>query len=226
MDLANLKKYHRFIFCTEIVGKSIYWRPLTLQEHDIYHKVIDLQLLSIGKIQDKIFREICLDPSFIDGMNQTPPGLVPSTANTALSISGNLLRGEEDMDRMNIDIAAVRDSVSSNPYEQFIILICKAFPTYTPADIEKLEYQEVLRLLVMAEQMLGLEEPIKLTKQENKNLTDRLFQDRKGAEQADFGRPSATDIRDLLSDKQNVDPSLAQARQIEMINKMRQRNAS
>lgn len=226
MDLAALKRKHRFLFCTELAGRLIYWRPLTLREHDIYHKIIAIGIVPIGKLQDKIFREIVLDPSLIDAMNQTPPGLVASIVNTALSVSGNLLRDESDMDRLNNDLISMRNEVSNNPYEQFILLICKAFPTYTPSDIECLEYQEVLRLLVMAEQMIGIEEPIKLTrKEEKKSLTDSLFQDRKQAEQLDMGRPSAVDIRDVLTERQKPDLATQQARQIEMMNKMRERNA-
>ena len=227
MDLAALKRKYRFIFCTQLAERLIYWRPLTLREHDIYMKIIDLELTPTGKLQDQIFREIVLSPGIIDQMNQTPPGLVPSIVNTALTISGNLLQSKDDMDQMNMDLSGMRDAVSSNPYEQFIILICKAFPTYTPSDVEHLEYQEMLRLVVMAEQMIGLEEPIVLKPLEKeKPITDRLFRDRKGAEEADHGRPSTADIREILSERQRPDLALQQARKIEMENRMRRRNMS
>ena len=227
MDLAELKRKHRLIFCTEMAGHLIYWRPLTLREHDIYHKIISIGLVPIGKIQDQIFCEIVQNPDLVDGINLSPPGLVASIANAALTVSGNLLQGEDDMNRMNIDIAQMRDVVNSSPYEQFILVICKAFPTYTPSDIEQLDYQEMLRLLVMAEQMIGLEEPIQLKKKEApKNLTHQLFQDRKHAEQVDSSRPSAVDIRDILAEKQEPDLATKQARQIEMMNRLKQRNGS
>jgi len=222
MDVAALKRKHRFIFCTEFAGRLIYWRPLTIREHDIYMKIIELELSYQGKLEDSIFREIVLDPSVIDSMNQTPAGLVPSIVNTALAISGNLLRGEQDMVKMNSDLAEMRAAVGSNPYEQFFLLICKAFPTYTPSDLEHLEYQEMLRLLVMAEQMIGLEEPISLKPvAKQKSFTDQLFADKKEAEQVEHGRPSAVSIRDVLADRQKPDLSLQQARQIEMENKLR-----
>lgn len=227
MDLAALKRKYRFIFCTEIIGQLIYWRPLTLREHDIYTKIIELELTPIGKLQDRIFREIILSPEVIDSMNQSPPGLVPSIVNTALAVSGNLLRSNEDMERMNFDISEMRDAVSNNPYEQFILLICKAFPIYTPSNIEQLEYQEMLRLLVMAEQMIGLEEPIKLKLTEKpKSITDRLFKDAKMAEQVDYGAPTAVDLKSKLMKQEALkDPSMKQARHIEMMNKIRERQA-
>lgn len=226
MDLVALKREHRLIFCTELCDRLIYWRPLSLREHDIYHKIIALDLVPVGKLQNKIFREIVLNPDLVDEMNLTPPGLVPSIANAALAMSGNLLKNEDDMERLNADLTSMREAVSNNPYEQFILLICKAFPTYTPSDVEQLEYQEMLRLLVMAEQMVGVEEPIKLKKREGpKSITDRLFKDRKEAEQADMGRPSAADIRDILAEKQKPNLALQQARQIEMMNRINERNA-
>lgn len=226
MDLAALKKEYRFIFCTEIAERLIYWRPLTLQEHDIYTKIIELELSLIGKLQDTIFREIVLDPSVIDGMYQTPAGLVPSIVNAAMLVSGNLLRTDDDMDKMNADIHEMRQAVSTNPYEQFLLVICKAFPTYTPSDLEKLEYQEILRLLVMAEQMMGLEEPIVLKPiQKEKSITDGLFADKKSAEQVEHGKPSAVSIRDLLKEKQKPNLALQEARKTEMENRIRKRRS-
>lgn len=226
IDLAALKRDYRFIFCTQIAGMMIYWRPLTLREHDIYHKLTLLELVPIGKLQDKIFREIVLDPSIIDAMNTSPPGVVASIANAALAVSGNLLQDEDDMDRMNFDLDSMREAVSESPYEQFVMLVCRAFPTYTPSDLEQLEYQELLRLVIMAEQIVGLEDPIKLKKKEQqRSLTDTLFQDAKRAEQVERGAPNAVDIRDILAERQKPDLATAQARQIEMMNRMKERNA-
>jgi hypothetical protein len=223
MDVAELKRKHRFIFCTEIAERLIYWRPLTLREHDIYIKIIELKLSPVGKVQDLIFREICLDPSIIDQMNQTPAGLVPSIVNAALTISGNLLRSQEEMDKMNNDLEEMRQAINSNPFEQFFLFICKAFPTYTPSDLETLEYQEILRLLVMAEQIIGLEHPIKLEPQKQESITDKLFKDANRAESIDRGAPSAVDIRDILAEKQKDSLSIREAKKIEMERRLRQR---
>jgi len=225
MDLAELKRKHRLVFCTEIAGRLIYWRALTLREHDIYTKIIEFGLSPIGKVQDLIFREICLDPSVIDQMNLTPAGLIPSIVNTALTISGNSLRNNEDLDRINNDLQEMREVVHNSPFEQFFVIICKAFPTYTPSELEQLEYQEILRLLIMAEQILKLENPLKLEVHEEKNLTDRLFKDRSQAEQADRGAPSATDIRDILAAKQEDSIAIREAKKIEMERRLRQRQS-
>ncbi len=232
MDVAALKKDYRFIFCTQVAGRTIYWRPLTLKEHDIYTKVIQLGLSPIGEVEDRLFRKIVLSPDVVDSMNLSPAGLVSSISQTALSLGGNLLETEDDISRMNLDIQEMRAAVNDNPYDQFIILICKAFPRYTPFEVENLEYQEMLRLLVMAEQLVGLEEPVQLKKDTpKKNLTESLFKDRKMAEGIDRANqnkldPSLDRKRMLQEAHSQKDLSVAQARQIEMVNRIRQRNAS
>jgi len=232
MDLAELKRKHQLIFCSEIAGLQIIWRPLTWKEHGIYTRVLEIGTSSLCSLQNKIFREIVLDPIIIDQMQLTPPGVVPSIVNTALFVSGNSLQTEDDMFRLNQDIEEMRGRVNTT-YEQFILLICKAFPSYTPTDLENLEFQEVLRLLLFAEQMLELETPIVLEKEKKKRgLTDKLMEDRRMAEASD--RPGnasgiASNVRDTLQEK-NVDPSLQQARSIEqnrkleMIKRIRERH--
>jgi hypothetical protein len=223
MNLAELKKEHRSIFCSYLNGMNIYWRPLTLREYDIYFKIIHMGLVSLGKVQDQIFREVVLSPDVIDDMYNTPAGLVPSLVDAIFLISGNFLLNKEDENRMNNDIDEARKSIENNPYEQFVILICKAFPSYTPFDIEKLEYQEMLRLLIMAEKILPIE-PIKLkSEKKEKKFIDTLFEDKKKGEYVDHGAPVKEKITDRLSEKENLkNPSYQQARQIEMIRRIKE----
>jgi hypothetical protein len=223
MDLAALKQKYRFIFCTELAGRLIYWRPLTLKEHDIYLKIIQMGLSSLGKIQDTIFKEIVLSEDVIDEMHLSPPGLVPSIVETALSISGIPIYSENCLEQVNTQLSEMRQSIYNNTLEQFIILICRAFPTYTPSEIENLEYQEVLRLLIMAEQILQLENPIELQKpKEPKSLTSKLFEDGRRARLVENADPPEVSIRDIYNEQQN-NSSIKQARQAEMIRRFREK---
>jgi hypothetical protein len=224
MDLASLKRKYRIIFCTQIGSRLIYWRPLTLREHDIYTKIFTLGLSSKGKVEDLIFQDIVLDPLILDQMNLLPPGIVPSIVGAAMMVSGNNLDSDQEMNRMNTDLDQIRDSISDNPYEQFIMLICKAFPKYTPSDIEQLEYYEMLRLLAMAEQIIGLEEPIKLKRQGSKEFTDRLFEDARRGEFVDHGAPRGENIKDVLVKNRKIEPGEKLARQIEMERIIRSRS--
>lgn len=159
-DLADLKKKHRTVFCSQVADFTVFFRPLTLRERDAWMKIISTGLVPLGKAYDQVFREVVLDEALIQDMNQTPAGLVPTVVEVVFMISGNDLRTQDDMDRMNKDIKEVREAVSGNIFEQFMMLICQAFPSLTPKDVEDMEYPQILRLTMMAESMLGLEEPV------------------------------------------------------------------
>jgi len=233
-QLADLKKEHRTVFCTEVAGIQVVFRPLTWREHDAFTKMLALGLASRGKIEDVIFREIVLDPSLVDGMNQTPAGLVPGVVEVAINLSGNLLQTQMDMERLNADLEVMRKGLENNPFEQFILLICRAFPGYTPVEVEDLDFPEILRLLVMAEKILGLEEPIVLKPAEKApSLTDRLFEDNKGAKRVDDAPPDGRRIDDLLRTAQQGTHSPSEmaeshemARQQEVIRRIHERQHS
>jgi len=227
MDLVSLKRKYRKIFCTRVAGYEIYWRPLSLREHDIYSKIIELDLSPLSKIQDQIFREVVLSVDIIDQMNNLPPGIVFSISNTVLTISGNLLRTTADLDRINDDLETLRTVVNSNPYEKIMIDICRAFPAYTPEKLEELDYYELLRLLIMSEQVLQeTVYKLELAKKED-SLIDHIFRHKKEAELADSSAPStgipdAPDLRRMMLDP-NGNPNLSQkqARQLEMIDRIK-----
>jgi len=216
MNLADLKKDYSVVFYSEIDGRQIPFRPLTWREFDAYNKTLNIGLVPQGKLEDEIFRLAILDPILIDEMYLTPAGLIPTIVSVILLVSGNTLQTEDDMNRLNNDIETMRRNVNGNVYEQFIMLICKAFPTYNPQMIEVLSFQEVLRLVIMAEQMLGLEEPINIQPQgKSKSLTDQIFEDKKHAQMVEHGRPSAVDIRDYLQEQEKDPMSIKMAKEIE-----------
>jgi hypothetical protein len=227
-EIAALKRKHRFIFCTQLAGINILWRPLTLKEHDIYLKILQMNLTSVGAVYSQIFKDIVLSPEVIDAMDISPPGLVDSIVNAALHISGLPMYSEDWMNIFNNQIAEMRETVQNNVMENFIRFICHAFPSYTPSDIEDLEYQELLRLLVMAEQILKPEVPIYLERpKKEKSLPDKLFADKHKAEQFERlpvpkpGQPSVPSEGHL----HDQPPTPKQAKQIEMIRRLRERRA-
>ncbi len=236
MDLAALKKKHRILFCSEIAGIQIFWRPLTWREHEIYEKILTFSLAPEGKTQDQIFREVVVSPEVVDQMYDLPAGIVPSLVNVVLLFSGNSLRQEDDLQRVNEDLITMRGTVGSSAYEQFIMLICKAFPSYTPRKVEDLEWYEMIRLVVMAESMLQLEEPVTLSPpKEEKSLTDKIFEDAMHARAVDDipmiprepgrGNPNPVSIRDYLNST-GANPegvTHQQAKQIETARRIQER---
>lgn len=220
MDLVELKRKHRQVFCLDFVGTRVIFRLPTWREHDIYERALALSWDLPGQIEDRIFREICLDPALIDEMNQTPAGLVSTVIRVALLLSGNNLSSPEKMDRLNADLQTVRESVSTNAYESLIILICKAFPSFKPSEVEDLSYWEILRLSIMAEQILEMKEPVKFfIEKKQRSITDKLFDDARQAEKEESmpGQPSNRPQQPMTRE---------QLRQAEMIRRIKERNSS
>ena len=224
LEIVELKKQYSIVYCTQVEDIRVLFRPLTKSEYYSYLQIFVTGLVTPGKLEDHIFREIVLDPATIDTMMGLPAGLVSTVIGIAFRLSGNPLSTEEEVLRFNVDIAQARNEVQENVYDQFAAVICKAFPAYKPDDIEQVSYPQFLKLLVMAEQVLDLE-PIELkTKGEKKNFTKSLFDDAKKASQVDrAGGPKNLDVRDRLEADRKVDRGTAMARQIETMKRVQNR---
>jgi hypothetical protein len=226
MDIINYKKDNNLVFCTNIADIEIYWRLLTFKEYNIYTKLFDLNTISNGKIEDFIFREIVLNSFAVERMNTYPPGIVPSIVYAALDMSGMRFKTPDDLEEINKAINHTREALSTNVYDQIMMYICSAFPSYNPSILQDLEHHELLKLLVMAEKILGLEEPIIFREEKKKNITDQIFEDSKNAKEFENQIPDAVDIRDYLA-KTKQNPSgmnTEQQRQLEMIQRIKSRN--
>lgn len=226
LEIAELKRQHPVVYCTEMEGLRVLFRPLTKNEYYSYLQISISGLVVPGKLEDHIFREIVLDPATIDMMMTLPAGVISAIVGVAYRLSGNPLSTEEEVLRFNDDIARVREEFQSNAYDQFTTVICRAFPAYKPEEIEHLPYAQFLKLLVMAEGALELD-PISLkVKTEKKDFTSSLFDDAKKAAQVDRpGGPKNADIRDELESRRAVDKSTAMARQIETMRRVQERRS-
>jgi hypothetical protein len=224
LEIADLKRQHSVVYCTEIENLKVLFRPLTKREFYSYLQISVMGLVLPGKLENHIFREIVLDPATIDMMMDLPAGLISSIVGVAYKLSGNPLSTEDEVHRFNNDIAQARASLESDVYDQFTTVICKAFPSYSPDDVEEFPYPKFLKLLVMAEQILQLD-PINLKpKQEKKSFTGSLFEDAKRAAQVDRpGGPKNLNIKDELEAQREVDRSTAMARKIETMKRVQER---
>jgi hypothetical protein len=224
--LSKLKKQHKYVFHSTIGGIGVTFRLLTWSEWNFYIKAKTYGLDDPFAIEDHIWTEVVLDPLLIDQMNNLPPGLVTTIVAIVMSLSGNVAAQEDDIEALNAELRGVRAVHESAIYEQFIEIVCKAFPGITPLDVEELPFPEVLRLLVISEKILGLE-PIDLSKAKrvHGSKTDQLFEDAAAAEKADRARPGGRDIRDVIAKRTVTDPSGRQARQQQMIELIRRRQA-
>lgn len=222
LDAIDFKREHQVVFCTEVGGMRIIYRPLTRAEYDTYTLIFQSGLTTPGKVQDRIFREVVLDRGLIDMMGNLPAGLVPSIVDVVFYLSGFVLQDDSELTRLNQGIQALRQEVQSNIWEFFTVEICRAFPSYTPEDLRNKSIQEFLRLLVMAEKINEPDTPYQVVRAKKKqSLTDRAFEDARRAAQVDApGGPKNLNIKDQLRAAQRPDLSTEQARQIEMIRRI------
>lgn len=217
LELAELKKKHPVVLGVEINGLRILFRPLSRREFDTYLTISSTNIVSPGKIEDKIFREVVLDEGLIDQMYQLPAGIVPSVVGIVMRFSGRVLSTDESIDAVNADFEAARQAIQANIWDQYTAIICTAFPSYTPDQIEEKSLPEFYRLLMMAEMILKPEEPFQLRKVEpKKDRVGSYFDDAKRAGQVDSPNgPSNLDIREELQKAQRPDLGTSMARQIE-----------
>lgn len=233
MDFIGFKKENRSVFCTELAGITVTYRLLTWKEFDVYDRILLLDLVSPGKIEDSIFRDVVLDKDIVNSMYQLPAGIVPAISQLVLYLSGNSLRSLGDGERLNQSLNIARQNLATSASEQMILLIIKAFPQYSIEDLENLEFPEILRLTVMAEEALEVS-PFEVgpAKKEKKNdFIERAFDDAKRAGQVDSmpppaeqrGAPRQRNIQDIIKEDQDGMMTPEQARQQKMIRIMNER---
>lgn len=91
--------------------------------------------------------------------NHQPAGVISTVVKSVLRFSGT-----DDPFLAMGDLNRYRNTIQ-NIEDQFVVTICRAFPAYKPEDVEKLDWQTVLKRVAQAESMLmGIhpEAPFKL----------------------------------------------------------------
>jgi hypothetical protein len=87
--------------------------------------------------------------------NDQPAGIIPTIVKTVMYMSG-AMKGPAIIKQLDSHRPKI-----SNIEDQLVCIVCKAFPAYTPEQVESLNWQTLLKRVAQAEQILGME-PIKL----------------------------------------------------------------
>jgi hypothetical protein len=192
MDFIELKKKHRRVFYINLNGINVVFKLPSWKDYKAYTLLLQRGSVPYVYLYDAIFKEIVLDPLLLNHMYQLPAGIVDSVVNVAMYFAGNPLMTDNDLVRVNEEIDTIREAVHNNIYEQFISLICRAFPAYTPHDIEEFDWPEILRLLLLAERILmderRIQEAINVIPREPEKRTtviDQIMGDTKKFHQED-----------------------------------------
>ena len=148
-DILKWKREYRNIFLLKINENIYIYRSLSKSEYS--------SLLAVSSIEkdldteDIIFSECLLFPKYKKGMfDNYLAGEVESVLAAITSVIGF-----SATDQFVDDVDLSRSKLGSLE-NQIVILICKAFPHLTLSDIDNFTYEELLRYMVISEEILGM----------------------------------------------------------------------
>ena len=158
MDLLEeARKGSRVYAITFPDGKRIPFRLLSWQDYTAFHRVLSQGALPEGALQEAIFRECCLDSRYVDDVNDLRAGVVPTIADTIMHMSG-----PNSPEEFNVQMDSYREATQSL-LGQVVMIICRAFPGYTPDDLGKMDWPALLERLAQAEAILMSKNPPEIT---------------------------------------------------------------
>lgn len=168
MDLLSEALQGRKVFRIHLPdGQRISFRLLSWGEFNAYYEAANKGIIAVDIIEDAIFRKCVIEKRFIDTMYEMRAGIVSTVATLILSFSGptNAETFNRDMD--------IHRAQAGNLNSQIRTLICQAFPAYKPEDLETMTWPVILERLAQAEQILRLEEPIRLLTAEEQEKANK-----------------------------------------------------
>ena len=197
MDILELKRKYGKVFRVDVNGIEVLFRLPSWKDYKLYVDVLDREIVPRVYLYDSIYQDVVLNEPLVDNMYQLPAGFIDSIVELVLYIAGNALRTEWDVARVNEDIDVMRGVISTNIYDQFVMLICHAFPSYTPSAVDELDWHEVLRLLLMAENILMREGKIQQgvnilpadEQPQPESLASQIMKDTQMAQRSDLAPP-------------------------------------
>lgn len=144
-------------------GEQIPFKLLNWKEFVGYRDATIRGTIPQDILEASIFNECVLDPVIIDNAMELRAGVVPTVAGVIMSLSGP----SRDVQVFNQQLDEAR-KFTDDAESQIIMIICKAFPTYTPEFLATLPWHTVMTRLAQAERILlskdppELKEPLKL----------------------------------------------------------------
>jgi hypothetical protein len=158
-ELFNLRK--RFARQARFVtifpsGIKVAWNPLSVGDFVKYTREVDTQE---ELLEDEIFLKCVENEYYKKDIDNLDAGIIESVVVGILSASC-----PDMVEDMQAAMEAARYQFCSNIIDQNVIIICRAFPGYTPDDLYRLNFRDFMRRLAMAERKLldngVLKEPI------------------------------------------------------------------
>jgi hypothetical protein len=100
-------------------------------------------------VEDSIWEECVIEHTLPGTVDSLPAGIISTIVRLIIGFSG-----PSNQEEIDLDVSEIREE-AHNIREDVIIKICQAFPSYTPEDVEAMEWKTQLRRLVQAEKVLN-----------------------------------------------------------------------
>lgn len=167
-------------------GEKILFTCLPYKDWLAYQRLMKLNLINFTLLEEDIFNR-CLVNSDVYPLASGlwPAGIISTVVSVVLRLSGNPLQAEEDKQRFNLELSLARERLKEVD-NTTTMLICKAFPAYTPEEVDSLDWDKRLLRLVQSEEILMrtgfISQPINLINPEDKmspsqSLSKQITQD-------------------------------------------------
>jgi hypothetical protein len=223
MDTFSLIKKHRRLFKVQFPDIEILFKLPTWKEYKQYISILENDFIPKAELYDLIFEEVVLSKYIVSKVLELPAGIVDSLVNLVLHLAGNPLKSDKDLNRLEAELGYIRLLTRKNIYDQLILLILWAFPGYKLEDIDEMDWNEIMRLSMMAEYLLlsrgSLKEPISLRADEEqgsqKSAYEQMMEDAKKMSKVDGG-PSSNQMQEDFTPHQQK-----QMKTLEMIKQRR-----
>lgn len=203
-------------------GESIPFKLLNWQQFLAYRDAIQKGIIPQDILEASIFRECVLDQNTLDEVSEMRAGVVATIAGLVMTSSGP----SEEPASFNQQLDSMRahvDTVDS----QIVMIICRAFPSYTPEEIMQLPWTTIALRLAQAERILmlrkppELEEPMKLLTIEEIEAINKKQKKNKRIDPADLVRDGQTMVETVGISRDDEDERRTMMRQ-ERLKKVRE----
>jgi hypothetical protein len=158
-QILSWKHKYEDIYIVKIIKNIYIFRLLTRGE---YFDIVSLQDNLSYDTENFILNNCLLYPSGIDNINNRLAGDIDYIIQNIVRLSGFSKKSEiiKDLDEYRNKIGVLDNQIT--------VLICKAFPQITPEDINKFNYNKLLKYITIAEAILDT----KIIIEENQNTID------------------------------------------------------
>jgi hypothetical protein len=145
-------------------GTDVPFRALSYGDFCYYNDMLTGGLSPPYLLEDELFKKCVTDQAILDNIHKQKAGTISTTVSAIMQVSG-----PADINEFN-QVLQLNRETAAKPINYLPTLICRAFPAYTPEDIDKMSFETMLLRLAQAEQLLlaaqVLKEPIALFDQQ------------------------------------------------------------